>query len=78
MFIVKVQLPSSIIEIHCPEKMIIGAALHGIYLTEVLGCLEFPVELFTLENGNKTLIGEYDSLQEFTKVFDIVPPVNEP
>lgn len=79
MFKVKIYLLDTTLEVRSNSKPVLGAALHPFYLIEVLGGTQLMVELFHVQSEfHHLMIGEYNSMAEFTKAFETVPPQYQP
>lgn len=79
MFKVKIYLLDTTLELRSNSKAVLGAAMHPFYLVEVLGSTQLMVELFHIASeSHHIMIGEYNSISEFTKAFETVPPQYQP
>lgn len=74
MFKVRIYLLDTTLELRSNSKAVLAAAMHPFYLCEALGGTQLMVELFHVESEfHHYMIGEYNSISEFTKAFEAVP-----
>jgi hypothetical protein len=71
MWKIKIYLLDTSVEIIGNSKPVLGAVMHPLYLMEMLSAVTFLVELYAIESPTfHLLIGEYNSIREFTKEFE--------